>query len=66
MQQAAADLLNDTGRMRAVTAALSARLRASTEEVNLLTESLERAQNEALLDPLTGLRNRRGFEQSQS
>jgi diguanylate cyclase len=43
---------------------LSAQLRASTEEVNALTQSLQRARSEALRDPLTDLRNRRGFEQS--
>ena len=59
-----ADLRSDTGKMRAMTAALSAKLKASTEEVNVLTENLQRAQSEALLDPLTGLKNRRGFEQA--
>jgi diguanylate cyclase len=58
-----ADLLSDTGKMRSMTAELSARLKASTEEVSALTENLQRAQIEALLDPLTGLKNRRGFEQ---
>jgi diguanylate cyclase len=64
LQVTVADLLNDTGKMRSVTAELSARLKASTDEVTMLTESLQRAQTEALLDPLTGLRNRRGFEQT--
>jgi diguanylate cyclase len=56
------DLLGDTGKMRAMTAELSAQLAASTEEVTLLTASLRQAQTEALIDPLTGLKNRRGFE----
>jgi diguanylate cyclase len=30
----------------------------------MLTENLQRAQSEALLDALTGLKNRRGFEQA--
>jgi diguanylate cyclase len=64
VQETVADLLAGTGSMRSITAELSARLKASTDEVHALTESLQRAQNEALLDPLTGLRNRRGFEQS--
>jgi diguanylate cyclase len=64
LQETVAILLSDTGKMRAITAELSARLKASTEEVNILTESLQRAQTEALLDPLTGLKNRRGFEQA--
>jgi diguanylate cyclase len=58
------DLRIDTGTMRAVTAELAAKLRASTEEVTQLTESLQRAQSEALIDALTGLKNRRGFEQA--
>jgi diguanylate cyclase len=64
VERTVVDLLNDTGKMRAVAAELSARLQASTEEVNSLTQSLHRAQSEALCDPLTQLRNRRGFEQS--
>ncbi|MGH8327144.1 MAG: GGDEF domain-containing protein, partial [Steroidobacteraceae bacterium] len=32
------------------------------EEVRELTQQLVQAQSEALLDPLTGLKNRRGFE----
>jgi diguanylate cyclase len=62
LKETVANLLNDTGKMRTVTAVLSARLKASTEEVNALTENLLRAQIEALVDPLTGLNNRRGFE----
>jgi diguanylate cyclase len=58
------DLLGDTGKMRAVTAELCAKLKASTNEVNVLTENLQRAQSEALLDALTGLKNRRGFERA--
>jgi diguanylate cyclase len=64
VQRTVVDLLSDTGRMRSVAAELSAQLRASTEEVNSLTQSLHRAQSEALRDPLTDLRNRRGFDQS--
>ena len=64
VQRTVVDLLSDTGRMRSVAAELSAQLRASTQEVNSLTQSLQRAQSEALRDPLTDLRNRRGFEQS--
>lgn len=37
---------------------------SSTQRLRLLTEQLERARAEALLDPLTGLRNRRGFERA--
>lgn len=40
------DLLDDTGKMRAMTAELSARLQASTAEVDALTENLRRVQGE--------------------
>ncbi|MBS0418015.1 MAG: GGDEF domain-containing protein [Proteobacteria bacterium] len=59
-----ADLRSDTGKMRAMTVELEAKLTASTRKVNELTENLERAQGEALLDALTGLKNRRGFERA--
>src|SRR5258708_39019539 len=55
---------SETGKMRAMTADLSAKLKASTEEVTVLKKSLQRAQTDALLDLLTGLKNRRGFEQA--
>jgi diguanylate cyclase len=61
-----ADLRSDTGKMRAMTAELSAKLKASTEEVNALTENLQLARSEALFDSLTGLKNRRGFERAVS
>ena len=64
MREAVTDLLSDTGRMRVIAVDLAASLRASTQEVNVLTDSLQRAQAEARLDPLTGLRNRRGFEEA--
>jgi len=59
-----AEMLRDTNKMRAATSDLSAKLKASTDEVNTLTESLRRAQSEALLDSLTGLKNRRGLERA--
>ena len=59
-----AELLNETVRMQAATQALSQKLEASSNEVNTLTDRLERAQTEALLDPLTGLKNRRGLERA--
>jgi diguanylate cyclase len=62
--QKVADLLSDTGKMRAIAVDLAASLKASTQEVNVLTDSLQRAQAEARLDPLTGLRNRRGVEEA--
>ncbi len=58
------DLIDNTQRICVVTADLSAKLASSKREIDTLTERLERAQTEALLDPLTGLRNRRGFERA--
>jgi diguanylate cyclase len=58
------DMLHGTQKMQAVTNDLSTKLQASTNEVNELTESLRRAQSEALLDSLTGLKNRRGLERA--
>jgi N-acyl-D-aspartate/D-glutamate deacylase len=43
MGEVVADMLTDTGKMRAMTAELSARLRATSQEVTALTESLRRA-----------------------
>lgn len=57
-----ADLIADTERMRTTTKELAEQLDRSAREVRVLTEQLERAEHEALVDPLTGLLNRRGFE----
>lgn len=64
VREVVADMLQDTQKMQAVTTDLSTKLQASTKEVNTLTESLRRAQSEALLDSLTGLKNRRGLERA--
>ena len=61
MRDRVADMLSDTGKMSAVTAELSAKLKATTDEVTLLTQNLQRAHTEARLDPLTGLKNLRGW-----
>lgn len=57
-------LLHDTGHMRSSVGNLREQLKSSSQEVEQLREALARAQAEALLDPLTGLLNRRGFEQA--
>jgi diguanylate cyclase len=59
-----ADLLADTRHLCMVTRELSSQLDKSVREIGLLTERLEQAQTEALLDPLTRLCNRRGLERS--
>ena len=57
------ELITETERMRVVTRELTERLDHSMQEVRELTEQLERAEHEAKIDPLTGMLNRRGFEQ---
>jgi len=56
------ELVKDAQRMRSIALDLSKKLESSTREVSVLSESLQRTQSEALLDPLTGLKNRRGLE----
>ncbi|MHB8811972.1 MAG: GGDEF domain-containing protein [Steroidobacteraceae bacterium] len=64
MHEVIAQLLNETLAMQISTRALSQQLEARANEVAILTEQLERVQTEALLDPLCGLKNRRGLERS--
>ena len=62
LRQLVGDLVRDAQHMRSVALDLSKKLDSSTREVSLLSESLQRTQSEALLDSLTGLKNRRGLE----
>ena len=64
IREVVGQMLAGTQKMQTMTAALSAKLQARTNEVNALTENLRRAQSEALLDSLTGLKNRRGLERA--
>ncbi len=64
IRQIVSEMLADTQKMQVLTTELSAKLQARTSEVNSLTENLRRAQSEALLDSLTGLKNRRGLERA--
>ena len=57
-----AELARETTRMQSATEAVHERLESRAREVEELTRQLEQAKSEALLDPLTGLKNRRGFE----
>ncbi len=59
-----AELLADTRHLCMVTQELSAQLDKSAREIRVLTEQLEQAQTEALLDPLTRLCNRRGLDRA--
>jgi diguanylate cyclase len=55
-------LLADTNRMQESVSTLQSRLEATSREAEELREALQRAQGEALVDPLTSLSNRRGFD----
>jgi diguanylate cyclase len=54
---------NDTAAMRAVMNSVNDRLTTSTEEIEELRRELMRVREEALLDSLTGLLNRRAFDE---
>ncbi len=58
------ELWTETARMHAATQAVAEKLENKAQEVGALTEQLERAQTEALSDPLTGLANRRAFDRA--
>jgi len=56
-------MIDDTCRVRDRTGIFHEHLKKSSEEVERLREELELVQGLALSDPLTGLLNRRGFDQ---
>lgn len=56
------DILRGTREMQSAIGALQEQLERSTREAQQLREEVARAREEALLDPLTGLANRRGFD----
>jgi diguanylate cyclase len=53
---------DDVGRMNRSLTALNDRLESSHQEVSRLQGELKSAREEASLDPLSGIRNRRGFD----
>ncbi|HEY1890392.1 MAG TPA: diguanylate cyclase [Steroidobacteraceae bacterium] len=59
-----AELTAETRVMQGNAQAASEQLELQTAEVRRLTSELEQARAEALLDPLTGLKNRRGVERA--
>lgn len=59
-----AELTAETRAMQSSAQIASEQLDLRTAEVRRLTTELEQARSEALLDPLTGLKNRRGFERA--
>jgi diguanylate cyclase len=58
------DVLGHTREMREAVGQLQGRLDASQQEIERLRSEVERARTEALVDALTGLSNRRAFEQA--
>ncbi len=69
-QQSQAEVLQEvlagTREIRQVVGTLQDRLDASQGEIGRLREEVQRARNEAFVDALTGLANRRAFEQQLS
>jgi diguanylate cyclase len=59
-------LVGETTHMRTSAQSLHEEMGATTAEVGRLREQLEKAQGEALVDPLTELHNRRAFEQAMA
>jgi diguanylate cyclase len=56
-------LVRSTREIEEANFSLEARLKASKQEINQLQENLETVRNESLTDPLTGLANRKYFDQ---
>jgi diguanylate cyclase len=59
-----AEVIADTGTMRSQIGGLQQRLADSRREIERLRDEVRRARDEALLDSLTGLSNRRAFDQA--
>jgi diguanylate cyclase len=62
MRQRVDTMRDDVGRMNRSLGTLNDRLEASHREVSRLQGELKRAREEASLDPLSGILNRRGFD----
>lgn len=58
------DVMAGTTRMKQAVEDLRSSVQASQQEVERLRLALERAHGEAMIDPLTGVLNRKGFEKS--
>jgi len=56
-------LVRSTREVQQNNSSLEARLKASKQEISQLQENLETVRNESLADPLTGLANRKYFDQ---
>jgi len=64
--EAVAEILRGTREMGQAMADLQRNLESSQREINMLREEVLRARNESLIDSLTGLANRRAFDQHLS
>jgi diguanylate cyclase len=64
LRQLVEGLAAKTAAARASAADLGAQIAASAREVSTLREQLDQVQSEAVTDPLTSLKNRRGFDRS--
>lgn len=64
LQTLVTDIIKETRAMAALNAALETRLQSSSSEIGLLKSSLEAIRHEAMTDPLTGLANRKFFDES--
>jgi len=64
IQEIVAEVLTETQKVVDANKTLAQQLNQSAQEVETLTRHLEQAQAEAINDALTGLLNRRGFEQA--
>lgn len=60
------EMVEDTENMRGSVLNLQNQLEHSKQEVEELHRELESAKGEAMIDPLTGILNRRGFEKAAS
>jgi diguanylate cyclase len=56
------EVMAGTAEMKSSVDALHSKVSASQDEIKRLRSDLERARGEALLDPLTGILNRKGFD----
>jgi diguanylate cyclase len=66
VMQAVSSIIAETRLLVTETNQFETQLLSSTDEVEKLKEELSYARQEAMLDPLTGVMNRRGFDQTLS
>ena len=63
LQPQLSEMLAGTAEMKQSIDALQTKVQSSETEIERLRQDLERARGEALTDPLTGILNRKGFDQ---